>query len=137
MAVHVLFRPVTSFRRPLFASTLLAISLVACKDPTGPRSDILAVERVATSLVFRNLTSEAVYWMAFDTDLLPLVDILLCTDPTSCRSIPPRARQVVALRDLSCCTRDTREVTVVHYHLVPASGGGFRPDSVLSLGVRL
>jgi hypothetical protein len=117
--------------------TVLAIALLACSDPTGPRSDILTVAHVPTGLMFRNSTSEAVYWMAFDTETLPLIGFLLCIEPLSCRSVPPQATQLVTLKDLPCCTRDTREVTIFHYHLVPASGGGFRPDSVRSLGVRL
>jgi hypothetical protein len=42
----------------------------------------------------------------------------------------------VAIYDLPCCVRDTDDITVFHYHLLPVSGGGFRPDSVRSLRVR-
>ena len=125
------------FLRRVLASTVVATALVACSDPTEPRSDILTVDRVLTDLVFRNLSSEPVYWMVFDTETLPLLDILLCVQPTSCRSVPPQRTQVVAIKDLPCCVEDTRNVTVLHYHLVPASGGGFRADSVRRLRVRL
>jgi hypothetical protein len=124
-------------REVLLAVAILASPVVACSDPTGPQSDILAVDRLATAFRLRNVTDRPIYWMAFATESLPLIDILLCTNPTTCRSLAPRAAEVVAPADLPCCTADNRDITVFHYHLVPASGGGFRADSVRSLRVRL
>jgi hypothetical protein len=75
--------------------------------------------------------------MAFETELLPLINFALCTDPTTCAPLVAYGMRIVPLTDLWCCQRETRHMTVLHYHLVPAAGGGFRPDSVRSVGVQL
>jgi hypothetical protein len=75
--------------------------------------------------------------MAFDTESLPLIDFLLCTNPTTCQSVAPHSSHSVRVEDLPCCTRETSGVTIVHYHLVPVSGGGFRADSVRQIAVDL
>jgi hypothetical protein len=121
-------------RRSFLCATALA---VACSDPTAPRSDILRVDRRPAGLEFRNLTAAPVYWMALETELLPLIDYALCTDPAACTPLAARATALVPYDELWCCQGEERHLTILHYHLVPALGGGFRPDSVRTIGVQL
>lgn len=121
-------------RRSFLGVAFLAI---ACSDPTGPRSDILRVDRRPAALEFRNLTAAPVYWMALETEVLPLINYALCTNPTSCAPLAAHATELVPYNELWCCQGEQRHLTILHYHLVPAPGGGFRPDSVRTIGVQL
>ena len=121
----------TGLRR-FVCATLLAL---ACSDPTGPRSDILRVDRRPAGLEFRNLTAVPVYWIAVETELLPFSLLALCTDAATCASLSAHEARLVPFDELWCCEGEVRHLTILHYHLVPAAGGGFRPDSVRSLGV--
>jgi hypothetical protein len=110
---------------------------LACSDPTAPRAVILDVDRRADGLELRNLTSAPVYYLALETELLPLINYALCTVPTSCTSLPARGSRLLPFDELFCCRGEDRHLTIFHYHLVPVPGGGFRPDLVRQLGVQL
>jgi hypothetical protein len=130
---------VTCSRLPSSHAAMVLAGLVAvigCSDATGPRSDILTVDRTLDGLMLRNRIGEPVYWYAAERESLAYTEYVFCTG-AACSSIVPHASERLDYDGILGYHRGAREAVVFHFRLVPAAGGGVRADSIRGLVVRL
>jgi hypothetical protein len=124
----------TMARSPWRALTMTALALaVVCSDPTGPRSDLLAVKVGDGALTLTNLASDPVFYHVSERDFLAVSLIAICRDPESdCARVPPRGQIVVPFSKIAGFHAGAREAVVLHWRLV-SSPDGFAPDSVRAM----
>jgi len=122
----------------ILAAASLIGTLAACRDATGPRSDVLTVDAgpVPGVLRLQNRTGEPVYYFVVERETLAVIDFLLCTDP-SCPSVPPHGEVKLPYGRITGYHERAKEAVMFHWHLRAKAGGGFVADSVRTLVVRL
>jgi hypothetical protein len=126
--------------RRLRSSVVLLTAVVlagACNDSTAPTRDGPLVVTVRPGrLVVQNVGSELLYTFALTRDATAVVDWIPCSDPARCDGIAPGARREVPYSEIYDYTRETREIVVYGWHLVP-NGNGFAVDRMRFVIVRL
>lgn len=124
--------------------------LAGCGHGTAPifpfsvstaASDLLRVEtRADRSLVLHSLATEPLYYFVVERETLALIDWVPCTDPSTCPSVPAGGSTIVTPDHIASWHEGAKEGVVYYWRLVPKdphSGGGFAPDSIRHLVVRL
>ncbi|CAN5743383.1 hypothetical protein BH23GEM7_BH23GEM7_35290 [soil metagenome] len=97
----------------------------------------LEVEATGSVLRLTNHTEQPVYYLAFEREMLALALWAPCTNPQECPRIAPGEQISVGYESISGYEAGKQEAVVLWYHLHPDSGGGFEPDSLRSVVVRL
>lgn len=119
--------------------TLLSVlALLGCAEPTGPvNSELLVADARQGTVRLANRTREPVYYFVVERDFAALALFAACTDPATCAKVPARGTIEVDYDDVAGYKAGAAEAIVLHYRLVAADGGGFRPDSVRALVIPL
>lgn len=110
------------------------IASVACASPVGP------VEIAATpeqSLRIANETSAPIYYFAIECNAAALANWAPCTNPATCRPIPPGQSHLIPFSEIALYTPAAEAALVYWWHLRPAGGGSFAPDSIRAVRVVL
>lgn len=107
-----------------------------CSDPAGVGRDGIELQLDASGVTIYNGRRDTIYIIASERQIAARIDWLLCTVPAECTNrVAPGAMR--RLEEVSIPGwGESNEVIVWWWHLVPASGGGFRPDSVRAVVVR-
>ena len=80
-------------------------------------------------LEIANLTSRPAYTFVIGREASALVDWIPCTNPQTCDGIEPRESTRVPYPGPHIEPGE-KEALVYWWHLVPAAGNGFAPDSI-------
>ncbi len=115
-----------------FAPLLAVASAIAfgCANPIAPDAQSVGVHLGAAGVVLTNRTDADVFYMVVEREMAVLIDWIGCTDPGSaCPRVAPSSSTVVPY-DQVFGWPGSGQVIVYWWHLVPASGGGFRQDSM-------
>ncbi len=120
----------------VFVGTALFIT-TACGSPTGLIEGRLAVQAVSPVLRLTNQSPAPVYWFAVERGVTARINWAPCTDPARCAGLAPWATTALPYTQVAEYTAAAREATVYWWHLIPATGGGFRPDSIRVVVVAL
>lgn len=97
----------------------------------------LEVEATGSVLLLTNHTEHPVYYLAFEREMLALALWAPCTDPQECPRVQPGEQISVSYESIGGYEPGKQEAVVFWYHLRPKAGGGFEPDSMRSVVVRL
>jgi hypothetical protein len=119
-----------------FVSAALFIT-VACSNATGPLEGRLAVQAVPPVLQLTNQSPAPVYFVAIERGATAKINWAPCTDPAQCAGLAPRATTALPYAQIGFYTPAAREANVYWWHLIPATGTGFRPDSIRVVVVAL
>jgi hypothetical protein len=109
----------------------------ACSNPAGPIGDRLAVQAAPPVLQLTNQSPAAVYSFAIEARAATVSNWAACTDPGRCAGLAPGATTALPYTQIASYTPAAREAIVYWWHLIPATGGGFRPDSIRGIVVAL
>jgi hypothetical protein len=110
---------------------------VACSNPTGTLEGRLAVQAVPPVLQLTNQSLAPVYSFAVERGTAAAINWAPCTDRARCAGLAPGATTALPYTQIDFYTAAAREAIVYWWHLIPASGGGFRPDSIQGVVVVL
>ena len=110
------------------------IALVACSNPSGP-VEIAATPQQSIRLV--NGTSASIYYFAIECDAAALANWAPCTDLATCRGIEPGRAGMIPFSEIALYTPAAEAALVYWWHLTPAGGGAFVPDSIRAVRVTL
>ncbi len=112
--------------RLLWAAALL----VGCANPVAPAAESVGVHLGAAGVVVTNRTDADIFYMVVERETALLIDWIGCNDPAApCPRVAPSSSTVVPYDQVTGWP-GSGQVIVYWWHLVPASGGGFRPDSM-------
>lgn len=116
----------------------VGLALLGCAEPTGPvSSELLVADARQGTVRLANLTRESIYYFVVERDFAALALFGQCTNPVTCPKVPARRTIEVDYDDIAGYEAGAEEAIVLHYRLVAADGGGFRPDSVRALVIPL
>lgn len=115
---------------------VLLPGLSACELLTLPSAEIRAWGEPG-AIVISNPGERPIYYFAIEQGTAALTLWGPCSDPARCDGVAPGARVELALESVPGYTREAETVLVYWWHLVPADGGGFRPDEIRVAEVRL
>jgi hypothetical protein len=122
--------------KPFMVGAALFIT-VACSNPTGMLGGRLAVQAVPPVLQLTNQSGALAYWVAYERGATAKISWAPCTDPARCAGLAPGATTTLPYTQIGFYTPAAREATVYWWHLIPATGTGFRPDSIRAVVVVL
>jgi len=108
-----------------------------CSNPTGPLAGGLAVQAVPPVLQLTNQSSAPIYSFAVERGAAAAINWAPCTDPARCAGLSPGATTALPYTQISFYTPAAHEAIVYWWHLIPATGTGFRPDSIRAVVVAL
>jgi hypothetical protein len=111
--------------------------VLACVDPTAPVPGILEVRASAPVLQLTNQSIAPVYTFAIEAGTAALANWAPCTDPSRCRAIAPGQHTTLPYTAITGYSASAQQAIVFWWHLTPAAGAGFRPDSIRSVIVGL
>ena len=110
------------------------IALAACSDPSGP------VEIVTTpqqALRIDNRTAAPIYYFAVELNAAALINWAPCRDPGTCDGIQPGHSRQVPFSEIGFYSPSAQDALVYWWHLIPAGGGTFVPDTLRVVQVAL
>jgi hypothetical protein len=123
-----------------FAALLLLALLAGCDSLLAPQARrALSIRVDPPSLVLTNRTAHPLYLLAFEEQTAMLALWGPCTEPQQpCPSVPSSGTTVLPFDRIAGYREGEPQTALVFWwHLVPAPGGGLRPDSVRTVAVRL
>ena len=115
---------------------LLAIATLvasACSDPTGVSSGGVHAETTASSIMITNSREASISYMILDRATAARTLWEPCAWP-GCPLVEPGERVSLPLAEL-LQQRESHELIVYWWHIVPSSDGGTRADSIRGLVV--
>lgn len=113
-------------------------AVLSCSTPTGPSSsDILRAEASPPTLTLANLGARTVYPVIFERETATRISFMPCLDPAICDGLAPSATRTLPYSEITGYHAGAREAVVYHWQLVANPAGGFLPDSMRALIVRL
>ena len=123
-------------RRGPVVSILALVVVAGCGDVAGPGQNMLSVEFADSGLIATNRTTTPLYYVAVNPRAF--IQWAPCVDPAECPRILPRATITIPFTEVLGWTGDpgAADVAVNFYRLIPAPGGGFRPDEVRQIMIR-
>jgi len=110
---------------------------VACSNSAGLTVERLAVQAAPPVLLLTNQSPAPVYYLAMNRASLAAANWAFCSDPTRCTGLNPGVSTSLPYAQIGGYTQGAREAVVFWWHLIPATGAGFRPDSIRALVVAL
>jgi hypothetical protein len=113
----------------LFVSAALCIA-VACSNSTGLPVERLAVQVAPPVLLLTNQSPAPIYFLAMNRASLAAANWAFCSDPTRCIALNPGVSTALPYAQIGGYTQGAREAVVYWWHLIRATGTGFRPDSI-------
>ncbi len=120
----------------LFAP-LLAAFLSACEPVTGPTPGELFVTSDPPNLLLTNQGDRPVFYFAITQELAQRANWEPCTDPDTCDRLDRHSTAQISIDSVTGDPTEGDAVLVYWWHLIPASEGGFEPDTVRVSGVEL
>jgi hypothetical protein len=118
-------------RSHLLLSALFALTASACDLLSGPRqAGSLAVSSTGSELVLENTGGRTIYYFTIEQRMAARVLWAPCTDPVRCAGVPPGQRRSLPHDSVAGFAPESEVALVYWWHLEPASGGVFAPDSV-------
>jgi hypothetical protein len=137
MRSHQIDKLFLAWRVPVFFAVLMLLSCSLFDEGTGGEVTVVAL---SSKLIIWNHTSDAVYYVVFPRDLLPLIDWMPCSDPVTCTNkIQPGNRITVKYDEFMPEQKDD-EAVVYWWHLARRMDGGieqYAPDELRSIVVKL
>jgi hypothetical protein len=118
-----------------FRVVLAAMLMAGCSDPAGVRQDGVEVQIDETGLTIHNGRSDSIYIFASEGKTATVILWAPCSDPPRCEGIGAGTTRQVD-KERVAGWGQSNEVILWWWHLVPASEGGFRPDSVRAMRLR-
>lgn len=122
--------------RRFVTGTALFIT-VACGSPTSLIEGRLAVQATPPVLRLTNQSRAFVYSFATERGAAARINWDPCTDPARCAGLAPGATTALPYTQIASYTPAAREAIVYWWHLIPATGAGFHPDSIRAVVVVL
>lgn len=113
------------------------IFTAACGTATGLIEGRLTVQAAPPVLQLTNQSPAPVYWFAVERGATAKISWAPCTDPARCAGLAPGTTTALPYPQISFYTPAAREAVVFWWHLIAATGGGFRPDSIRGVLVAL
>jgi hypothetical protein len=110
---------------------------VACGSPTTLIEGRLAVQATPPVLQLTNQSPAPVYSFATERGAAAKSNWAACTDPARCAGLAPGTTTALPYTQIASYTPAAREAIVYWWHLIPATGMGFRPDSIRAVVVTL
>lgn len=123
-------------KRMRYLATALILSLAACDLITGLETRVEVVND-PPNIAVTNEGDRTIYYFAIDQNSLALILWAPCTDPDTCDRVRPGERVDIPYETILGFSEDTEVIVVNWWHLVPRQGGGFEPDSLRRVEVRL
>jgi len=120
-----------------FVVTAALCIAVACSNSVGLTVERLAVQAAPPVLLLTNQSPAPVYYLAMNRASLAAANWAFCSDPTRCTGLNPGVSTSLPYAQIGGYTQGAREAVVFWWHLIPATGTGFRPDSIRAVVVAL
>jgi hypothetical protein len=114
------------------AIALLAALVSACSDTTGVVRDGVGVTMDGTGLRIHNARDEKIYIFALEANTAAVSLWGPCSNPTTCEAIEPGATEQLP-RERIGGWGNSDTVILWWWHLVPATQGSFKPDSIRAI----
>lgn len=121
----------------LLAPVAVLVLLAGCSTTTFTLGGPLAIRTGAGEVQLDNRTNAPVYTFVIEREAAARTDWVACTNPATCDAIAPGQERRIAYDDIPGYETGDDEAIVYWWHLMPAPGGGFAPDSLRSEVVRL
>jgi hypothetical protein len=118
---------------PLLLASIVLAAGCSLFEPGAP---VVATPR-PPELEITNNTAAPVYTTVFDRGFLVLALWAPCTDPARCPAIAPHTSSRLRYQEIGGYGPQTTEAVVYWWHLVRQPGGGFAPDEIRAIVVRL
>ena len=116
---------------------LLLAGALGCSSSTEVAIGGVVANAEPGQIAITNRTGALVYTFVLGRNASALVDWIPCSDPATCAGLEVGGtRRVPNPSSLGTSPPET-EALVYWWHLVPAPGGGFKPDSIRVGVVRL
>ncbi len=110
-----------------------AAFLLGCGSPTEPVAGRVEVRLADAGMVATNHRPADIYFFLIERETAAVVDWMPCTEPAACPRIAANATLTVPYDSIFGWKGDSHEVLFYWWHLVPAAGGAYRPDSIRSV----
>jgi hypothetical protein len=110
---------------------------VACSNSAGLPVERLAVQAAPPVLLLTNQSPAPAYFLAMERGSLARANWAFCSDPTRCTALNPGVSTSLPYAQIGGYTQGAHEAVVFWWHLIPATGSGFRPDSIRAVVVAL
>ncbi len=111
------------------------IAVVACSSPTGPVGPVELTTTPYQSIRMANRTSEPVFYFAIECNAAALANWAVCTNPAACPSVRSGESRLIPFSEIAFYSPGSEAALVYWWHLRPASGGAFAPDSIRAVRV--
>ena len=99
-------------------------------DPPNPTPLLLSIEGHDTELLLTGESGDPVYFQLMAGRVAARLEWTPCVQPERCESLRQSAGIRVPYRSIPGWVRGEPEVVLFFWRLIPAPGGGFRPDRV-------
>jgi hypothetical protein len=115
-----------------------AATLLAGCSPTEPIVGAgIRVNVAPGTLTLHNGSNQPAYHFVVERTTAALILWSPCDDPGRCANVPANSSAELSYSAITGYEAGSPEAIVYWWHLTPKAGGGFRPDSVRSVVVRL
>lgn len=118
-------------------ASVAVLLLAGCGTTTFTLDGPLVIRNGAGEVELDNRTNAPVYTFVIERDAAARSMWGPCSNPATCDAISPGQERRIAYDDIAGYEPGADEAIVYWWHLVPAPGGGFAPDSIRSEVVRL